>query len=379
VLCEWHVNEAHYLEAWGDIRGHDGTAAIIQPLIAPLHGGRSAIELFSAVLPNPGDDAPGAVRVSPSTQDPYDVVRNTWRAWFNGKNANAGAGAFEIFWQQTVRSGVAAGSAPAPVAASLQGNWAEEPKGGTPAAPQGKYELNIRACPSLYDGRFANNGWLQELPKPLTKISWDNAAFLSPKTADELGLETDYRWTAGEHGRADVNVIELDVGGRKVKAPVWILPGHVDGAISVHLGHGRDPARVGRVAMLYPDAAAELNVDGKLNHGFNAYPLRTSDALWTTGVDVAKTDANYFLACTQGHWAMAEKDTTSGKILDRKPVRRGSLDDYKKNPAFAKIPPTAVGETDLINDNVPVPKPRGQKNKPERAGGRARTSGTTTG
>ncbi|HEY1191771.1 MAG TPA: 4Fe-4S dicluster domain-containing protein, partial [Gemmata sp.] len=374
VLCLWHVNEAHYLEAWGDIRGYDGTAAIQQPLIAPLHGGKSAIELLGAVVPSTDDNAgPLGVRVSPSSRDPLETVRATWHKWFNEKNKGAAPGAFEVFWQKSVRSGVVAGSASAPVAVKLSPDWA---KGAVTSLPgTGDYELNIRACPTLFDGRFANNGWLQELPKPLTKISWDNAAFLSPKTADKLGVaDTYYDWNrgAGEHGRAEVGVIELDVDGRKVLAPVWILPGHVDGAITVHLGHGRDGARVGRVASLYPDANAatlvkDVNAEGKPVFGFDAYPLRTSAAPWVTKAKVALTDKKYLLACTQGHWAMAEKDPVSGKLLDRKPVRKGSIADYKANKSFAKIPPMAVGETEEINLNLPLPKPKAGEKDPAEA------------
>ena len=361
VLCEWHVNESHYLESWGDIRGHDGTAAIQQPLIAPLHHGKSAIELLAAILPSAGDiDTKLGARVPAASRDPLDIVRATWQNTDEVRKTFpnfAKPDAFDTFWQESVRSGVVAGTTPpAPPTApspTLAAGWATGDAFAVPGA--GKYELNIRACPSLHDGRFANNGWLQELPKPLTKIAWDNAAFLSPKTADELQVsDTYYNWNkgAGEHGRAEVGVIEIDVGGKKIKAPVWILPGHADGAITVHLGHGRDGGRVGRVATS-PD---ELNVDGKPARGFNAYPVRTSTAPWVTKATVTKTNGSYILACTQGHWAMAEKDPVSGKLLDRKPVRKGSLAEYNANKSFAKIPPMAAGETAGINENIPRPK-----------------------
>lgn len=357
VLCEWHVNEAHYLEAWGDIRGHDGTAAIQQPLIAPLHHGKSAIELLAAVLPDAkdGDDKLG---VPAASRDPLDVVRATWRTWFAGQKRDE---SFETFWQESVRAGFVSGSAPAAVAPTLAKNWAADAPASPPVQGSGEYEINFRACPSLHDGRFANNGWLQELPKPLTKISWDNAAFLSPKTADKLGvMETYYEWNkgAGEHGRAEVGIVEIDVGGKKIKAPVWILPGHADGAITVHLGHGRDGGRVGRIAT----TPGELNVEGKPVRGFNAYPIRTSTAPWFVSAKVAMVAGEYVLACTQGHWAMAEKDPISGKLLDRKPVRKGSIEDYKHNPSFAKIPPTASAETLEINQNIPLPKQKDGKN-----------------
>ncbi|MBY0461482.1 MAG: hypothetical protein K2V38_29545, partial [Gemmataceae bacterium] len=209
VLCEWHVNEAHYLETWGDVRAHDGTATLLQPLIAPLHHGRSAVELLAGLIQNPADradpkDSDRRTPVPPSSRDPLDDVRDTWRAWHAQQKLT---GPFETFWQESVRAGVVAGTASPEVKAAA--NFAALEKLAAPAAAGGEYELNFRACPSLYDGRFANNGWLQELPKPLTKISWDNAAFLSPKTAAKLGVETNFRYTGGEHGRAEVNVIEI--------------------------------------------------------------------------------------------------------------------------------------------------------------------------
>jgi molybdopterin-containing oxidoreductase family iron-sulfur binding subunit len=345
VLCEWHVNEAHYLETWGDIRGHDGAVAIQQPLIAPLYAGKSAIELLAAL------QKPAEATVPGSPRDPLDIVQSTWHDWFTAQKK---AGAFEVFWQESVRKGVIAGTAAAPVEPpkDFGTKWAEGIPAPTPAA---EYELNFRPCPALFDGRFANNGWLQELPKPLTKISWDNAAFLSPNTAKKLGVNTHFPWTGGEHGRAEVNVVEIKVGERTIQAPVWVLPGHADGAVTVHLGHGREriggEGRIGTAEGTY-----NLNAEGKQVRGFNAYPVRTSGALWTAAAKVAKVAGTYFLACTQGQWSMAHKDPVSGKMLDRKPVRHGDLAEYKADPKFAKIPPVATGETALINENVPLPK-----------------------
>lgn len=354
VLCEWHVPEAHYLETWGDIRGHDGTVAIQQPLIAPLHGGKSAIELLVALLKPTEAGVPG------SSRDPLDIVKATWKGWFTSQKKT---GPFEIFWQESVRKGAIDGTAlPAEAKVGLAANWTANIPAPTAGTPAGDYELNFRADPTLYDGRFANNGWLQEVPKPLTKISWDNAAFMSPKTGAKLGFNKDFRWTGGEHGRAEVSVIEIDVGGKKVKAPAWVLPGHADDAITVHLGSGRAEGRGGRVA----NAEGSMNFDnrnasGVLTRGFNAYVLRTSTAPWTVAAKASKTNRTYFLACTQGRWVMIERDPTSGRLLDRRPVRYGDLAEYKKNPLFAKITPMASGETELINENVPQPVKPGEK------------------
>ncbi|MDB5307770.1 MAG: 4Fe-4S dicluster protein [Gemmataceae bacterium] len=354
ALFEWHVNEAHYLEAWGDGRGFDGTAAIQQPLIAPLYAGKSAIELLADVTNAP-------------VREGREVVRAYWRKWFTDSKQT---GEFEVFWQEAVRSGVIRGSAPAreAKAPALAPGWAA---GAAPSpAPAGdEYEINFRPDPALFDGRYANNGWLQELPRPLTKLSWDNAAFVSPATAKKLAVEKEYRWTAGERGRTEVSILTLTYKGRTIKAPVWILPGHPDAAVTVHLGYGRK--RAGRVG----NTPTELNAAGEPARGFNAYDLRTSDALWFgNGLKVVRTKDTYFLACVQANWVMTQKDPLDGHIIDRAPVRRGTVADYQKNPWFGKIPPTAAGEADPISHNVPGPP-----EKPDDASGAQFRKGTTYG
>ena len=168
VLCEWHVPEAHYLETWGDIRGHDGTVTIQQPLIAPLYDGKSILEFLADVTLN-------------KARHGLDLVKGFWRDRFNAAKVS---GEFEIAWQESVRSGVVKGSAPAPAAvAALSPKWAENSPPSAAAPTEGQYEINFRPDPTLYDGRYANNGWLQELPKPLILICWDNAAYMSPATA----------------------------------------------------------------------------------------------------------------------------------------------------------------------------------------------------
>jgi molybdopterin-containing oxidoreductase family iron-sulfur binding subunit len=357
VLCHWHVNEAHYLEAWGDVRGHDGTATVQQPLIAPLFQGKSAIELLAAVA-DVTPTQPGAP-TPPRPRDGLDVVRAYWSKTDEVKKAFPGFTApetFEVFWQEAVRSGVVAGTGPVFDAPGLAGNWAADAPAPA-AAPSGDaYEIDFRPDPTVYDGRYANNGWLQELPKPVTKLTWDNAAFVSPKTAEKLSVDKTFRWTGGEHGRAEVTVLELKHRGRTVKAPAWVLPNHPDGVVTVHLGYGR--GRAGSVA----STPAEPNAAGEPVRGFNAYALRTADAPWfAPGLAVSGTKDTYFLACTQGQTSMQQTDPINGHVWDRKPVRHGDLALYKQNPAFAKIPPMAAGETDPINRNVPGP----QRPKPD--------------
>jgi molybdopterin-containing oxidoreductase family iron-sulfur binding subunit len=330
VRCQWHINEAHYLETWGDIRGHDGTAAIQQPLIAPLYNGKSLIEFLADVMAAP-------------IRDGLELVKATWRDWHAKQKRSE---PFEIFWQEAVRRGSIPGTKAPVEKAVLRPDWARD----LPTTPSSSgIELNYRPDTTLYDGRFANNGWLQELPKPLTKLTWDNAVFMSPATAAKLNIAgTSFRWTGGEHGRAEVGVVELKVRDKSVKAPVWILPGHADDAVTVHLGFGR--TRAGRVAY----SPNELNTQGQPYRGFNAYAIRFSDAPWSaSGVTITPTSATYLLGCVQGRWSAMQKDPISGHKLDRKPVRKGTLADYDQNPAFAKIPPVAAGETELIDAGVP--------------------------
>ena len=359
ALCEWHVNEAHYLEAWGDIRGHVGTIAIQQPLIAPLYNGKSAIELIADITQS-------------ATRDGREMVRASCRKCFAETKQT---GEFEIFWQEAVRAGVVKGSeVKREDQVALVPKWATEGQPPLPARPSAdEYEINFRPDPTLFDGRYANNGWLQELPKPVTKLSWDNAAFVSPATALKLGAEKDFRWTAGERGRTEVSILNLTlkVAGKDVtvKAPVWILPGHPDGAVTVHLGHGRK--RAGRVG----NNASEPNPAGEAVRGFDAYALRTSTApAFATGLKLTRTKDTYFLACLQANWVMTQKDPINGTILDRKPVRRGTIKEYQENPWFAKITPAAAGEADAISHNIPGPKSQGDK-----ASGAAGGEGTSYG
>jgi MoCo/4Fe-4S cofactor protein with predicted Tat translocation signal len=257
ALCDWHVNEAHYLETWGDGRGHDGTVALQQPLIAPLYNGRSAVEVLGEVT----KDGPTAG---------YDILRGYWQRRFDAEKR---PGVFDPWWQETVRLGVVAGTAAArQEKPALAPNWADGAAPAYPAPTGDDYEINFRADPTLFDGRFANNGWLQELPKPVTRIGWDNAAYVSKATADKLGVTKEFRWTGGERGRAEVSILTVTHNQRTVKLPVWILPGHPDNAVTVHLGHGRE--RAGRVGNI-PD---QPNAEGKPVRGSNAYALRTSAA-----------------------------------------------------------------------------------------------------
>jgi MoCo/4Fe-4S cofactor protein with predicted Tat translocation signal len=256
ALCHWHIPEAHYLEAWGDTRAFDGTVSLIQPLIAPLYGGSSAHELLAVLL---GDLDP----------DGYRIVRDYWRGHLPAED-------FERFWRTALHDGIIADTALSPRPVEFRGLQLDEqtlppPSPASPAA----LELVFQPDPTIWDGRFANNGWLQELPKPLTKLTWDNAALVSPALAERLGLHNE-------------EVVELRYRGRMVRAPVWIMPGHAEDTVTVSLGYGR--WRAGRVGT---------------GVGFNAYTLRSSEALWSArGLEIVKTDARWPLATTQHHHSM---------------------------------------------------------------------------
>ena len=308
-LCHWHVPEAHYLESWGDARAFDGTVTIMQPLIAPLYNGKSAYEFLATLTPRPETSS-------------YEIVRAYWQT----KNPGTG---FETFWRKSVHDGFIANSAlPAKTisAAGAANQGGQNSSQQTPAPGQPLYtppssqssqtadmngmEIIFRPDASIYDGRFANNGWLQELPKSVTKLTWDNAALLSVDTAKKLGLSYEIARRGGEHGQIIVDMVELELQGRKLKAAAWIVPGHANDCVTLHLGYGRTNS--GRVGT---------------GTGFNAYALRTSGSLWSApGLQVRKLDDQYPLACTQFQHSMEGRDI----------VRHAALEEYQKDPGFAK-------------------------------------------
>jgi molybdopterin-containing oxidoreductase family iron-sulfur binding subunit len=286
-LCQWHVNATHELEAWGDARAYDGTVSIIQPLIAPLYNGKSAHE-FVALLSGQSD-ATG-----------YDLVRAYLSKLVTPVCAGLGCKTFEDVWRKSLHDGWIAGTAFGPK--DLRFSSVSPKIGEMPKSDPNAIELNIRRDPTIYDGRFANNGWLQELPKPMTKLTWDNAVLIGPKMAERLQIKTE-------------DVVELELNGKKVQGAAWIQAGHPDNSATIFLGYGRK--RAGRVGTA---------------QGFNAYELRTSAAPWiASGVHIRKTGDTYKLASTQG---MQSMDTPDG--AHRPLVRETTLEEYRKEPNFAK-------------------------------------------
>ena len=317
ALCHWHIPAAHYLESWSDTRAYDGTVTILQPLIAPLYGGKTAHEMLAALSAQPQRSA-------------YDIVSQYWRSR-SGKQEQD----FTGWWRKSLHDGIIEGSAfpaksfsvnlariterPSRPPSPASGRGGKEPDASESdklkseiqnpkfaAGAERGLEIVFRPDPNIFDGRFANNAWLQELPKPLTKLTWDNAALLSPATANRLGVGYDTGWRGGD---VHAEMIELRFQGRTVRAPVWVLPGQAENTITLHLGYGR--SRAGRVGS---------------NVGTNAYVLRSSDSLWSgTGVEVRRLGERYPLAATQLHHNM------HGREL----VRAGTLQQYQKNPKFA--------------------------------------------
>jgi molybdopterin-containing oxidoreductase family iron-sulfur binding subunit len=334
LQCHWHLPETHFLEAWSDTRTFDGTATIMQPLIQPLYENRSVHEVLQVVTH--GLEKPG-----------YEIVRDYWRKHqASGGRPSPGASAdFEQFWQTAVHDGIVPNTKLPAKSVSLKGGWekhlSKEPR--TPVSGRGEYELVFQPDPTIYDGRFANNGWLQELPKPITKLTWDNAAIMSPATAKELGVGLGAYAHGGEHGGSRPDVVELQLGDGSVKAPIWIMPGHADGSITVCLGYGRE--RAGKVG----------GTDGK-TVGFNAYRLRTSEQPWfASGLKVTKTGERYLVACTQQHQLMENRES----------VRSATLKEYQQNPNFLETrEPEAAREA--TEQQVPAPRTNLQPNRERR-------------
>ena len=249
--AEWHVPRAHYLESWGDARALGGTLSVVQPLILPLFGGRTSVEVLGLIVAD--KDRPG-----------YDIVRDTWKPIL-------GEAEFDKKWNRVLHDGLLAGSELAEVAPGVKPDAvaalgllrAEGASAGQAAAGSASgLEIVFVPSPSLHDGRFANDGWLQELPDPLTKLTWDNPALVSPKTAESLGVATE-------------DLVRIESSGRSLELPVCVLPGMSDGVVALTLGYGRSLA--GRIGS---------------GVGFDAFTVRSSGAPgFASGAKVTKARA----------------------------------------------------------------------------------------
>ncbi len=278
AACDWHYPAAHYLESWGDARTSDGTLVPVQPLIAPLFGGLTDLEFLARIG--------GAV-----APEPNKIVRETFAA-ITGHDSDAA-------WNQFLHDGFALGTAAKKVSAKLNASVVSGATGGAAAAAVGKDNLEVVLYrdAKVDDGRYNNNGWLQELPDPLTKITWDNAVLVSRVTARALGVENN-------------DVVEVSVGSNKITGWIWTQPGMADYSLGLALGYGR--VKVGRVGV---------------GTGFDAYPLFNSQTKSiVTGATVRKTGGTYPISCTQTHWSM------EGRAI----VREANLEQFREHPDFAE-------------------------------------------
>src|SRR5882724_6704492 len=305
-LSQWHVPESHLLESWSDARAWDGTASLVQPLIEPLYESKSAHE-FLALFANQIDATA------------YDVVHAYWVKNLPSKGSDP-----EAAFRKALHDGVILGTAEPvlpPGTAAVNGGAVQQAIAAISGAkpdPQA-ITLLLRPDPTVHDGRYAGNPWLQELPKPMTKLTWDNALVIAPALARRLKLQVE-------------DVVEVSARGRKVKAAVWIQPGHADRSATLHLGYGRWSAG--------PVCNAR---------GFNAYTLRTSDALWMVpGIGIKGTGDTFTLASTQNHHLLEsgteEIPTAERETVARQPVRTGTLAAFQKNPRLVHEKPGEPAE-----------------------------------
>ncbi len=290
-VSHWHIPTAHYLESWSDARAYDGTVSVVQPLIDPLYGGKSAHDVLQTLLDEPMLSA-------------YEAVRATQKSAIKGD--------FETGWRKVLHDGWIADSA------YDKTGLAKLSAAKVPApTPKDAIEIIFRPDPNVYDGRFANVGWLQELPKPVTSLSWDNAAIVSGATLTKLGLEED-------------DIVELSVGGGRVKAPVIVAPGHPDNSVTVYLGYGRQFA--GRVGS---------------NAGFNAYLVRNTWALFNATGGIRKVEGKWGIALTKSHFQDHRSARFGGEgngthsleaneaLGPRGIIRYATLEEFNANPNFA--------------------------------------------
>lgn len=361
--CYWHVGEKHYLEGWSDARAYDGTVSIVQPLIAPLYDGKNVHEIVQLFLKENFDKkdydivreywqrtnitaaAAAKEAPAPAKETPKDVNATTSSAKTDAQvtipetsttakaapkptmvapaapvaNAPAAAAKFEDNWRKAVHDGVVPNTAAAPKTVTANTAFLSLPE--TQAAANGGLEISILPDPCVYDGRFVNNGWLQELPNPLNKVTWDNVALISPKTAQRLGVNqaTDTREMAGaSQGTAFINtkggnlfsdMVTLKYQGEDIQKPVpmWISPGQPDDVITLFMGYGR--TRAGKIGT---------------GLGYNVFDVVRTDAMNFGSGEIARTGERATIASTQTHFNMEGRDL----------LRVWDLDEFEKNPGL---------------------------------------------
>ncbi|HEV2418592.1 MAG TPA: 4Fe-4S dicluster domain-containing protein [Terriglobia bacterium] len=348
ILCNWHVPATHYLESWGDLRAYDGTVSTMQPLIAPLYDGKSAYEiltLFQGQLGRTG----------------HTIVHDYWMGQQSqkgqkGATASPAEGGFDVQWQTWLEKGIIDRTAFAPRQVALKSGL--DVSSTAQQSDDSSLEIAFMPDPSVWDGSFTNNGWLQELPRPLSKLTWDNAVMVSPATAELLnrsakrvkikgpGLGSGIGgkfFNPGPTQGTENEVVQLSFQGRTVIGPLLIMPGIADGCVAVTLGYGRE--RAGRIGT---------------GPGFNAYAVRTSANPWFgTGLEVAKTGMYYNLVVTQHHHLIGQgskgKEEESVSAFRRDLVRINTIDGYRQNQDFAKDPPDMTTDAQSLYPTLPSP------------------------
>jgi MoCo/4Fe-4S cofactor protein with predicted Tat translocation signal len=287
--CHWHIPEAHYLEAWSDARAFDGTITIQQPLIEPLYNGKTGMEVVSILLGKPD-------------QNSHDIVKAYWMD-------QAKAGAFDRFWQVSLHNGWVEGSA----VGTITGNPVNLP--ALEAQAVTGTEVVFRPDPTIADGTWSNNGWLQECPKPQSKMTWDNVVSISPKMASALKVDKG-------------DMLKVTVNGKSVTGPTWILPGHAEDSITVHYGYGREGS--GRVGNRI---------------GYNAFSIQDAGTPYAASGSVVKTGEQYRIANVQ------ETQTMAG----REPVREAELSEFREHPDFPTREEKPLPKTESLYKDVRWP------------------------
>ncbi len=294
-VSHWSLPESHYLESWGDAYAIDGTANIVQPLIAPLYESFSAIEFLASLSEN-------------ALTKGHELVKEFWRKKMGGLD-------FEKQWREYLHEGVIANTASGIVSPGYNkdGLAATSKMYAAIAAPKSGIELVVREHSSIFDGRFANSAWLQELPDPITKLTWDNAVLISLNMAEKLGIANKIveAKAGGSTMGADTErpMVKITSSGKSIEGPAWVMPGMAEDTVFVTLGYGRKT--VGKVGT---------------GTGFDVYPLLTVNTdNYLSDIQIQPTGADYSLACTQDHWS-----------LEGRPIaREGNLEEYVKEPEFA--------------------------------------------
>ncbi|PYI88911.1 MAG: hydrogenase, partial [Verrucomicrobia bacterium] len=297
AASKWHLPAAHYLESWGDARTADGTLVPIQPLINPLFGGITELEVLARIA--------GEAKISP-----YEIVRETFRTLRIDSGIIAGEGDDEAKWRKFLHDGFLAGTAAKAVNPNYNSKWADAVKvlkefQPLPLPDPNNLEVIFHRDYSIDDGRYNNNGWLQEMPDPISKVTWENVILLSVKTA----REHDVYFKDPEGNELLVPVVKVQIGGREIEGPVWISPGQADNTIGLALGYGR--TKTGRVGR---------------GSGYDAYRLRATSASFTVGAKLSSANRTHQIACTQNHWSM------EGRPI----IREANLTQFAEHPDFAK-------------------------------------------